>query len=248
MNNWFIRFLSSSIGKKLIMSLTGLFLITFLLVHLGGNLQLLNDDEGKVFNLYAKMMTTNPLIKFTSYGLYFFILLHAVQGLLIWAKNRAATGTKYAVRKKSPNTSWASSNMALLGVLILVFLGIHMGDFWFAMKYQVWPNADLGNEMVKYTLDDETVAKVKNLYAKVNWSFSQEWIVIVYIISMIGLAFHLWHGFASAFQTLGLNHKKYTPFIESVGKIFSIVIPALFALIPILYYLGIRWPFEFHFI
>ncbi len=248
--NWFIRFLTSSIGRKLVMSLTGLFLIVFLVVHLGGNLQLLNNDEGRSFNLYAKMMTTNPIIKFTSYGLYFFILLHAIQGLLIWNKNRAATGLKYAAKKRSPGVSWASSNMALLGTIILVFLGIHMGDFWFAMKFQAWPDADAGRELVKYTLDDGTISEAKNLYGKVNWSFSQAWIVVVYIISMIGLAFHLWHGFASAFQSLGLNHKKYTPFIEWVGKVYSIIIPLLFALIPIMYFLGKRFPdwLEFHFI
>ncbi len=248
--NWFVRLLTSSLGRKLIMSLTGLFLITFLLVHLGGNLQLLNNDEGKSFNLYAKMMTTNPIIKITSYGLYFFILLHAVQGLLIWNKNRVATGTKYAVKKKSPGTTWASNNMALLGTIVLVFLGIHMGDFWFAMKYQTWPDAEAGRELIKYTLDDGTISEAKNLYGKVNWSFSQAWIVIVYLVSMIGLGFHLWHGFESAFQTLGLNHKKYTPFIRLVGKIYSVLIPALFALIPIMYFLGMRFPdwLVFHFI
>ncbi len=248
--NWFIRFLTSSIGKKLIMSLTGLFLILFLVVHLGGNLQLLNADEGKSFNLYAKMMTTNPIIKITSYGLYFFILLHAIQGLVIWAKNKSATGAKYAVKKKSPGVSWASSNMALLGMLILVFLGIHMGDFWFAMKFQSWPDAEAGRQLLEYTMDDGTVVEAKNLYGKVNLSFQQPWVVIVYLISMLALAFHLWHGFASAFQTLGLNHKKYTPFIQTLGKIYSVVIPLLFAMIPIMYFLGMRFPewLEFHFI
>ncbi len=183
-------------------------------------------------------------------GSLLFILLHAVQGLLIWAGNRKATGTKYAVKKKSPGTSWASSNMALLGTIVLIFLGIHMGDFWFAMKFQSWPDAEAGRQLLEYTLDDGTKTEVKNLYGKVNWSFSQWWIVAIYLISMLGLAFHLWHGFASAFQSLGLNHKKYTPFIDKIGKVYSVVVPFLFALIPIMYFLGMRFPdwLEFHFI
>ncbi len=227
--SWFIRFLSSSIGRKIIMSLTGLFLILFLVIHLIGNLQLLIADQGRTFNEYAYMMTTNPVIKFTSYGLYFFILLHAIQGLVIWAKNRSATGKGYKVNKINKGTSIESRYMAQLGLLILVFLGIHMGDFWWAMKFG-------DTNLVTYE-----GLEVKDLYEKVNHSFSNIGIVIFYIISMLGLFLHLKHGFASAFQTLGLNHKKYTPTIQAIGLIYSIVIPLLFALIPILFYLGIQF-------
>lgn len=244
--NWFVQFLTSSIGKKLIMSLTGLSLVLFLPVHLGGNLQLLNDDGGESFNHYAEMMGTNPLVQLSAKGLYFFILLHAVQGILIYLKNRKATGVKYAVKAKA-NATWASKNMIWLGILLLVFLGIHMGDFWFATKFQEWPVAEAGREMVSYNVEGHAV-ELKNLYGKVQWSFSNPIIVAVYIISMIGLAFHLLHGFSSAFQTLGLNHKKYTPFIEMVGKAYSIIIPLLFALIPVMMYFGIKSPITFHFI
>ena len=89
---WFTKFLTSSIGRKLVMSLTGLFLIIFLIVHLAGNLQLLYDDGGVQFNLSAEFMTSNPLIKTVSYLLYAFILIHALQGWAIWRKNRQARG------------------------------------------------------------------------------------------------------------------------------------------------------------
>lgn len=226
--NWFTKFLTSSLGQKLIMSLTGLFLILFLVVHLGGNLQLLVDDGGEAFNKYTKKMTTSPLIKTISYGLYFFILLHAVQGLLLWAKNRAARGMQYAVKvtRATQTNAFAAKNMAMLGILILVFLGIHMGDFWLKMKmHQV--------SYVTYPGSDESYA---DLYERVMISFKEPWIVIVYLISMIGLAFHLLHGFQSAFQTLGINHEKYTPFIKWVGRIYAIIIPLGFAIIPIYYF------------
>jgi len=111
--------------------------------------------------------------------------------------------------------------------LILAFILIHMGDFWFKMKF----TDELG--MKSY----EGFPEVRDLYTRVSTAFSQLWIVIVYLIGMMVLSFHLWHGFQSAFQTLGLNHKKYTPLIKSVGKAYAILIPLGFAIIPIWYFL-----------
>ena len=225
--SWVSNFLTSSIGKKLIMSLTGLFLIVFLAVHLIGNLQLLIDDGGRQFNLYAKFMTTNPFIKLTSYGLYAFILLHAIQGILLWLKNKAAKAGGYAVNKtRATNTSAGlAKNMGWLGIIIFVFLLIHMYQFWLQMK--------LGNVPMA-TYDG---AEVKDLYAPVMAAFNNIGYVVFYVFSMIVIAFHLWHGFQSSFQTLGLNHKKYTPFIQGLGKAYSILVPLGFASIPILLFL-----------
>lgn len=222
--NWFTQFLTSSIGRKLIMSLTGLFLILFLVVHLAGNLQLLIDDEGRSFNMYSYAMSNNLFIKVTSYGLYLFIVLHAIQGIIIALKNKASRKTRYAV-KATDNTSFGARNMAMLGLLLLVFIGIHMGDFWYNFKF-----GSVG-------LVDYEGLSVKNVYSRVDSSFSNPILVGFYVLSMIGLAFHLWHGFASAFQTLGLRHSKYTPLIQTVGKIYSILIPALFAWIPLYFIL-----------
>jgi len=226
--NWFSTFITSSIGQKVIMSLTGLFLIIFLVVHLVGNLQLMQSDGGQAFNVYAHFMTTNPLIIFTSYGLYFFIMLHAIQGLLLARKNRAARGkVRYAVTS-GKNVSWASKQMALLGTLILVFLFIHMGDFWYQMKFT--------NNLKMLTYEGYSYP-VKDLYAKVSVTFQQPWFVVLYVFSMLGLSLHLWHGFQSAFQTLGINHKKYTPIIKSIGSLYSIIVPLGFAIIPVYFYL-----------
>jgi succinate dehydrogenase / fumarate reductase cytochrome b subunit len=227
--NWFSNFLTSSIGRKLLMSLTGIFLILFLLVHLVGNLLLLAGDGGESFNLYAYFMTHNPLIKTVSYGLYFFILLHTVQGILLWTKNRAARGPRgYAVKvtRTVETSAFASKNMAWLGIIIFLFILMHMYQFWLQMKMDALPYQ---------TYDGQDV---KDLYYIVSLTYENPVFVIIYVVSMVVIAIHLWHGFQSAFQTLGLNHKKYTPLIRTVGKLYAILVPLGFALIPILMFLN----------
>lgn len=231
MNTWFGRFITSSIGKKLIMALTGLFLISFLAVHLVGNLQLIMSADGQPFNEYAYFMTTNPVIKFTSYGLYAGILLHAIQGFLLWKKNHDARGpVGYAVKaNRTAGASKASFRMGALGTVILIFIVVHMVQFWFQMKFT--DNV----AMVTYAGADHAV---KDLYTLVASVYTNIWFVIFYVVAMIFIAFHLFHGFESAFQTLGLNHKKWTPLIKTVGRAYSIIVPLGFAAIPIFMYLS----------
>lgn len=222
---WLTHYFTSSIGRKLTMSLTGLFLILFLIVHLLGNLQLLKNDDGEAFNKYAYFLTHFIPVTIISYGLYAFILIHAAQGLLLWLDNRKAKGQTYAVQAKIPGVSWSAKQMALLGTLILAFILIHMGDFWWKMHHEmltlkVYPNYNEG-------------VGINDLYERVSAAFQNPLIVGIYIIGQIALAFHLWHGFQSAFQTLGVNHPKYTPLIKILGKSYSILVPGLFALIPI---------------
>lgn len=225
--SWLTNTLTSTLGRKLIMSLTGLFLILFLVVHLAGNLQLLKDDGGMAFNIYAKFMTSNPLIKTVSYLLYATFILHILLSLFLTIYNRKARGTQgYAVTKSSENVTWSSRNMGFLGTIIFVFLVIHLRNFWYEMHWGGIPTA---------TYEGETV---KDLYTVVNASFQEPFYVILYVVAMIGLAFHLYHGFQSAFQTLGLNHRKYTPAIKFIGVVFSLVVPALFALIPLYMFLS----------
>lgn len=224
--NWFIAFLKSSLGKKLIMSLTGLFLIIFLIVHLSGNFQLLLDDEGEQFNMYTKFMTSNPLIKTVSYLLYTFILLHTIQGIVLWRQNHAARNSRYAVPGTKTST-FASRNMAYLGMVIFIFLVIHMWQFWFQMKIG-------GVNMVTY----EGHEPVKDLYEVVAYAFSQWWYVVFYVVCMVFMGYHLMHGFQSAFQTLGINHKKYSPLIRGIGMVYSILVPLGFAAIPVIFYLS----------
>jgi succinate dehydrogenase / fumarate reductase, cytochrome b subunit len=224
--NWFSKFLSSSIGRKLLMALTGLFLILFLVVHLAGNLQLLKDDEGRAFNVYAHFMTGNPLIKSISYVNFALILVHIFWAVWLSKTNRNARGSEgYAVTKNSSH--WTSRNMGILGTAILLFLVFHLSGFWWRMKNG--PINPVTYDNVEY----------KNLFEVVSDAYQLWWYVAIYVVSMALLAFHLWHGFISAFQTLGLNHPKYNPVIKFVGKAFAIVVPLLFAIIPIFMYLGI---------
>ncbi len=217
---WLISFLTSSLGKKVVMSLTGLFLCSFLLVHMIGNLKLFADSDGHKFNEYAEFMAHNPLIKTVSYGLYFFILLHAFQGFLIYFTNRSAVGggRRYYGKQVSPTEARiASRNMAALGTLILAFLLLHMGQFWLKAKI-------IG------------LADGVTLYDEVKLAFTQEWVVIAYLVGLVALALHLLHGFQSAFQTLGLTHPKYTPLVKIIGFAFSILVPLGFASMPIYFY------------
>jgi succinate dehydrogenase / fumarate reductase, cytochrome b subunit len=224
--NWFFKFLASTIGRKLLMALTGLFIILFLVVHLAGNLQLLKDDGGKAFNVYAHFMTSNPLIKTVGYVNYTLILVHIVWAIWLSKQNMSARGPKgYAVSKNSSH--WTSRNMGILGTFILFFLVFHLSGFWWKMHNG--PINPVNYDGVEY----------KNLYEVVDTAYGLWWYVTIYIVSMLLLAFHLWHGFISAFQTLGVNHPKYNPVIKFVGKAFAIIVPLLFALIPVLMYMDI---------
>lgn len=222
--------LKSSLSKKYLMALTGLFLCLFLVGHLIGNLQLfISGEEGvQAFNEYAHFMTTNPVVKLLSYLTYASIVFHAVNGFIITIQNRRARPVKYVVEKGSANSSWSSRNMALLGTVLLVFIVTHMQHFWYEMHF--------GSVGV-----DES--GVKDLHTEVMTFFSSEYneyalvLTSLYVLAMASMAFHLNHGFQSAFQSLGLNHPKYTPIVKKLGLAFSILVPAAFALIPVYLFL-----------
>jgi len=223
---WVIDLFTSSLGRKLLMALTGLFLITFLAVHLAGNLQLLKHDGGEAFNVYARFMTTNPVIKTISYVNYALILIHIGIAIVLSRKNRVARGPERYAVSSSKSSIWASRNMGILGTIILIFLVIHLKDFWAQMHWGGIPQVTYNGK------------EVNDLYSLVGIWFQKGWYVGLYVVCMIFLGFHLWHGFASLFQTLGLNHAKYNPLINFVGKAFAIVVPALFAMIPIRMFFG----------
>jgi len=223
--NWLSEALSSSLGKKLLMALTGLFLVIFLIGHMLGNLLLFKEDGGQAFNEYAKFMTTTPFILVLSIVTYACIIIHVAYSIILSRRNLAARPVGYALANRNSNSLWTSRNMGILGTLILIFLVIHLKSFWYEMKFGSVP-------VVEYES-----GKVKDLYAMVKVAFSQVWYVVLYVVSMAALAFHLSHGFNSAFQTLGLTHIKYTPFIKGVGFLLAIGIPLIFASMPVYLYL-----------
>jgi succinate dehydrogenase / fumarate reductase, cytochrome b subunit len=252
--SWITKTLSSSIGKKVLMSLTGLFLCTFLLVHLIGNLQLFNHDGGYSFNKYAVFMTTFPLIKMVSYVNYALILFHAVWGIYLTYQNKKARPSAYAVA--NANSTWSSRNMAIIGTLLFVYIVVHMGDFWYKFHNKPLPYTQYTESLnsgvitatrmpaeytqqVKAVETFDNVAQTrtviyKDLYETVGTSFKNPFLVLLYVLAMAAVAFHLIHGFQSAFQTLGINHKKYTPLIKFIGVwVFGVLIPLGFAAMPI---------------
>ena len=221
----------SSIGKKIVMGLTGLFLISFLLVHCGINACIFLNDNGETFNKAAHFMGTNLFIRTAEIGLFLGLLIHIIQGLVLTYQNNKKRPIKYAVNAGNQNSKWYSRSMGLLGTLLLIFLIIHMGDFWTHSRV---PGLVGGLPEVEY---DGVV--YHDLYAKMVEEFKEVFVVILYVISMFSLGFHLLHGFSSAFQSLGVNHSKYNPIIKSVGLGFSIIIPILFALMPLSIYFGL---------
>jgi succinate dehydrogenase / fumarate reductase cytochrome b subunit len=222
--------LSSSLAKKYWMALTGLFLCLFLVGHLAGNLQLLmpfGSDAMYAFNEYAHFMTTNPLIKVMSYLTYFSILFHAIDGFLLVYQNRKARPVKYQKFDAGKNSSSASRMMAILGTFILIFIVTHMVNFWARMHFDDMPTVP----------GKDGGEKLKDLYGIVIAFFRHPDYGIVatllYALSMVVLGFHLSHGFQSAFQSLGIRHKKYTPIIKKAGMAFAILVPLGFAVIPL---------------
>ncbi|MGB3181135.1 MAG: succinate dehydrogenase cytochrome b subunit [Cyclobacteriaceae bacterium] len=224
--SWVVQTLTSSIGKKVIMALSGLFLIIFLIGHLSGNFLLLKSDGGKAFNEYAEFMTTNQIVQVIRYILYAGILLHIFYAIALTIYNNKARPVGYKMSRANENSSWISRNMGLLGTLIAVFLVIHLRSFWYRMKF---------GEMPEVTY--ESVGTVKDLYAIVYEAFAELWYTGLYVVLMVFLALHLAHGFHSAFRTLGLRHSKYLPIVKNIGLAFAIIVPALFASLAVVMYI-----------
>lgn len=312
--------LKSSIAKKWWMALTGLFLCLFLVGHLLGNLQLVlkTGEEGRrAFNEYAYFMTHNPFIMVMSYLTYISILFHAVDGILLTIQNKKARPVKYAYNRPEKNSSSASRYMAVLGSAILIFIVVHMANFWWAMKHSSNPlplhtyvqypplSESAEGDTIYFTTTNipvpksesiivkegtklfsntkfikEQISEMEQMYALQGQAFDSEKFknmdkngliaegykdlhsltlaffgqdktkegfktneyaliaVLLYVVSMFILGFHLWHGFQSSFQSLGINNKTYTPAIKLIGKAFSVLISLAFALIPVLIFMN----------
>ena len=212
---------SSSLGRKYLMAITGLFLCSFLLVHLIGNVALYTDPVK--FNEYTRFMSSNPLIRVMEIILVVGFLAHIIDAVLLTKANKAAQPVKYAMDKK--NSSWYSRNMGLTGSIILAFLVLHLQSFWYQYKF---------GEVV-YALDSNG-EEIKDMYTIVETAFQQSWYAGIYVIAMVLLGSHLNHGFQSAFQSVGLRHKKYTPTIKKLGTAFAVLITLGFISFPIYFY------------
>ena len=202
------------------MAVTGLFLITFLIVHVGCNACIFANDGGVLFNEVAHFMAHNFFIRVMEIVLFAGIFAHMIQALRITMHNKKARPVAYAVTT-TQNSKWYSRSMGVLGSLLLIFFVVHWANFWVPTKVAVFNNEE-----------HNTFENMKNVFA--NPMF-----VAIYLVGVISLCYHLLHGFPSAFQTLGLNNKKYTPMLKKAGAVFAIAVCTLFALMPITMYLGL---------
>jgi succinate dehydrogenase / fumarate reductase, cytochrome b subunit len=219
--SWVTKTLSSSLGRKLIMAVTGLSLIAFLLVHCGINACIFLNDGGHTFNEAAEFMAHNLFIRVAEVGLMAGFIIHIVDGLMLWKSNTDKRPVKYAVVKGEANSTWYSRSMGLLGSLLLIFLVIHLRHFWVVSRFT-----------------DEITGGSTTLFAEMQEVFANPFPVVLYVLGCLSLAYHLLHGFQSAFQTMGWNHPKYTPFIKALGAGFSIIVPLVFAAMPIAMHFG----------
>ncbi len=216
---WFLRFLSSSIGQKLVSGFTGLFLISFLIVHLAGNLQLLNPDTEAArtaFNKYSEFMSSNPLIRILEIGLVLGFVFHMFTGTKLWLQNKSARPVSYGTRNANANSKWTSRSMMLSGSIIVTFLIIHLINFFAKARF--------GGEHDMFKLVSET--------------FKDPVYSAFYVLAMILLGLHLNHGFQSAFQTFGILGKKFEKLIKGLGLGIAVIIPLLYAIIPLYFLFG----------
>lgn len=216
---------SSSLGRKLMMAVTGASLIGFLLVHCGINATVLFNDGGETFNEAAKFMATNWLIRTAEILLFVGLLWHIVQGIWLTFDNQKRRKAKYNASPGNSNSKWYSRSMGILGSILLIFLVVHLKHFWIVSRF------GLPHHLPELTGGGE------DLFSEMVAVFANPVPVVIYVLGCIGLSYHLLHGFGSAFQTLGINHKSYTPIIAAVGQVFSIVVPLVFALIPVVMHL-----------
>ncbi|MEO6638139.1 MAG: succinate dehydrogenase cytochrome b subunit [Ginsengibacter sp.] len=212
---------TSSIGKKFVMALTGFFLIVYLVVHASINAMIFYDDGGATFNKAAYFMSRNFFMRFLEVGLFAGFLLHIVQGLLLWKQNNSARKISYDKNNNPPKIKWYSRTMGWLGTFLLLFLVMHLYHFWAGTK----------NEMYFDGVQ-------KDLYLEMKEIFTNPLFFVLYMIGLASLLFHLLHGFQSAFQTFGINHRRWTPIVKGIGIFYSVAICILFAFMPISFMVG----------
>lgn len=213
-------YLMSSIGKKVVMAATGLFLCVFLIEHLYGNVLLYFNDGGAAFNEYSHSAVRNILIRTIEIVLFAAIIIHVLQAIIITSDNAKARPVKYAIPTSHKGSSWFSRNMGITGSVIFFFIVVHLYQFF--LPYRIT------HEMAGH-----------NLAQMVKDAFHNPYYAGLYLVGVTFLFFHLNHGFRSSFRTLGLDNKKYAPVWKMVGTGFAAFMWLGFASFPILFYFGI---------
>ena len=209
-------FSSSSVGRKVLMALSGFFLLVFLLQHFVINF--LSVLSAETFNSVSHFMGTNPVIQFLLQPVLLFgVLFHLGMGMYLDFKNKAARPVKYAMDKPSENSSWMSRNMIITGIMVMLFLGLHFYDFWIP---------EIIDKFVEGKWDEPT-----KYYPHLVHKMEDPIRVSIYSVAFVFLSLHLLHGFQSSFQSAGFNHNKYTPIIKTLGNVYAIGVPLGFIFI-----------------
>jgi succinate dehydrogenase / fumarate reductase cytochrome b subunit len=216
-------FSKTSVGRKVLMALSGLFLIVFLLQHLSINATSVISAE--LFNEESHFMGTNPVVQFLLQPVLMFgVVFHFAMGFYLEYKNKQARPVKYFKSSASANSTWVSRNMIYSGLVILGFLALHFADFWIP-------------EM-NYKYIEQNPADTGRYYEELIHKFENPVRVGLYVLAFVFLSLHLMHGFQSAFQSMGVNHKKYTPIIKKLGSLYAILVPLGFIFIALFHFIN----------
>lgn len=220
---------TSSVGRKIVMGLTGIFLILFLVVHVGINACIWAMDGGEMFNKAAHFMGSTVVIRILEVGLFAGFIIHILQGYVLEIHNRSTRGVSYSVSMGNKGSKWYSRSMGLLGTLILLFLILHLAHFWVPARF-----THAGISTVTY----DNAKEMHDMFTLMKITFSEGWVVVAYVLGCISLSWHLMHGFQSAFRSLGLHNQRYLSILQTLGTGFSIIVPLAFAMMPVSMYLG----------
>src|SRR6202012_5993297 len=217
---------TSSVGKKFVMGLTGIFLILFLIVHVSVNACIWAMDDGQMFNMAAHFLGSTVVPRVLEIGLFLGFILHIVQAYVLEIQNRRKRSISYQVPMGNKGSKWYSRYMGWLGTFILLFLVIHLKNFWTQTRF---------TKLEDYQQTYNGVQMI-DLYRLMQDTFTNPWIVLVYLIGCISLAFHLLHGFQSAFRSLGVHNGRYLRLINGIGIGFAVIVPLAFAMMPVSMY------------
>jgi len=207
------------------MGLTGVFLILFLIVHVCVNACIWAMDGGQMFNLAAHFLGTTVVMRTLEIGLFAGFILHIVQAYVLELQNRKKRTVGYQVPMGNKGSKWYSRYMGWLGTFVLLFLVIHIKNFWIPSRFLEMPE-------VSYPPGVE----VHDLFSLMKDTFTNIWLVVIYLIGCLALAYHLMHGFQSAFRSLGVSNSRYLKLINGIGVGFAIIVPLAFAMMPISMY------------
>jgi succinate dehydrogenase / fumarate reductase cytochrome b subunit len=219
----------TSVGRKVLMALSGLFLIIFLLQH--ASINFLSVVSAESFNEVSHFMGTNPLVQFLLQPILMFgVVFHLGMGIYLEQQNRAARGVSYAKNNAGANSSWMSRNMIITGIMVMLFLGLHFYDFWIPEITVKYIDGDMSGMLAD--------GQGYRYFAELQHKFVDPVRVGIYVLAFVFLALHLLHGFQSAFQSVWMRHKRYTPVIKKLGNLYAVVIPAVFIFIALYHFVN----------